>query len=211
MPPDPSTCATLFFAATDGPEGSTLSFSPNTGRELWKSDGTAAGTVLVANIAPDSAAFQRLVFDPILGVFVLRTFPGTVRSSSPASLTALGNTLIFTADDSVTGRELWSQSTAAGTVRLADINPGAGSSFPSNLTVVGSALYFTADDGTGNRALWKTDGTPAGTLPVPGAPRGFLRLTVVGSQLFFTNGTELWSTDGTAAGTAWGSLRPRRQ
>ena len=192
---------TLFFAATDGPEGSTLSFSPNTGRELWKSDGTAAGTVLVANIAPDSAAFQRLVFDPILGVFVLRTFPGTVRSSSPASLTALGNTLIFTADDSVTGRELWSQSTAAGTVRLADINPGAGSSFPSNLTVVGSALYFTADDGTGNRALWKTDGTPAGTLPVPGAPRGFLQLTAVGSQLFFTNGTELWSTDGTAAGT----------
>ena len=35
---------TLFFAADDGA----------TGRELWKSDGTAAGTVLVKNISPST-------------------------------------------------------------------------------------------------------------------------------------------------------------
>src|SRR5438445_9140503 len=41
--------------------------------------------------------------------------------------------------------------------------------------------------------------------------RGFLQLTAVGSQLFFTNGTELWSTDGTAAGTVRLGLAARSE
>ena len=42
---------TLFFIADDGADG----------MELWKSDGTAAGTVLVKDISPGSAAPTRTV------------------------------------------------------------------------------------------------------------------------------------------------------
>src|SRR5439155_5431040 len=75
------------------------------GRELWKSDGTAAGTVLVKDINPG---------------------PG---DSSPDGLTNVNGTLFFAAFDPTTGRELWkSDGTAAGTVLVGDINPGPDSS-----------------------------------------------------------------------------------
>src|SRR5262249_46384662 len=64
-----------------------------TGYELWKTDGTAAGTVLVKDIYPGSAG------------------------SSLSSLTAVNSTLFFLADDGTTGWELWkSDGTGAGTV-----------------------------------------------------------------------------------------------
>ncbi len=87
---------TLFFQAYDGVNGS----------ELWKSDGTAAGTVLV-DILPGSYT----------------------SSSNPGGLTAVGNTLYFRANDRVNGRELWkSDGTAAGTVLVKDIRPGSSGS-----------------------------------------------------------------------------------
>ena len=101
---------TLYFEADDGVNGS----------ELWKSDGTAAGTVLVKDISPGA------------------------RSSSPASLTAVGNTLYFKANDGLNGVELWkSDGTAAGTVLVKDISPGAGSSGVGFLTAVGNTLYLS--------------------------------------------------------------------
>jgi ELWxxDGT repeat protein len=125
---------TLYFVADNGING----------RELWKSDGTEAGTVLVKDINA-----------------------GT--SSSPSNLTAVGNTLYFTANDNINGIELWSSDgTAAGTVLIqasqGGINAGSSSSNPFNLTAFGdNTLYFTANDGkdaTGNR-LFKYDGTVA--------------------------------------------------
>jgi ELWxxDGT repeat protein len=118
---------TLYFAADDGVHGS----------ELYKSDGTAAGTVLVKDINPGSG------------------------SSSPDNLTAVGNTLYFSADDGVHGRELWkSAGTAAGTVLVKDINPGSASSSPNNLIAMNNKLYFGADDGTHGDELW--DPPPVG-------------------------------------------------
>jgi ELWxxDGT repeat protein len=77
---------------------------PPTGLELWKTDGTAAGTVLVKDIAPGGGA-------------------------DPTRLTALGNILLFEANDGTSGMELWkSDGTAAGTGRIKDINPGSGPS-----------------------------------------------------------------------------------
>ena len=46
-------------------------------------------------------------------------------TSGPSSLTGVGGTLFFTADDGIHGRELWkSDGTRAGTVLVKDIHPG---------------------------------------------------------------------------------------
>ncbi len=164
------------------------------GGELWKSDGTAAGTVLVKDIRPG------------------------LSTSYPGNLTAVGNTLFFTADDGVNGTELWkSDGTAAGTVLVKDIRPGYSGFGPRYLTVVGNTLFFWANDGVNGYGLWKSDGTTAGTVLVADISFGDSfpgYLTVVGSTLFFSaydgvNGTELWQSDGTAAGTVLvGDIRP---
>jgi len=92
---------TLFFVANDGTSGS----------ELWRSDGTSAGTVRVADIRPGSA------------------------SSYPQGLTAIENTLYFNANDGSSGKELWkSDGTAAGTYLL--LNDGTvGGSLSADLVV----------------------------------------------------------------------------
>ncbi|BBH39037.1 hypothetical protein myaer102_15570 [Microcystis viridis NIES-102] len=57
---------TLFFAASDGVNG----------RELWKSDGTAAGTVLVKDINPGSGFYTssnpRYLTYPLVGSFLTK-------------------------------------------------------------------------------------------------------------------------------------------
>ncbi|HRQ63747.1 MAG TPA: hypothetical protein PKZ76_02585 [Xanthomonadaceae bacterium] len=122
---------TLFFTALD----------PAFGRELFKTDGSFAGTVLVRDIAAGPA------------------------HSNPRHLTAHGGKLYFSADDGVTGRELWvSDGTAGGTLPVRDIFPGLAGSSPLGLFSAGPWLYFSAyhpDSGVG---LWRSDGTEAGTL-----------------------------------------------
>jgi ELWxxDGT repeat protein len=144
---------------------------------LWKSDGTAKGTVLAADIVPGAT------------------------SSNPAALTNVNGTIFFSADTG-SGRELWkSNGTAAGTTLVRDINP-TGHSFPSNLTNASGTLYFAADDGTHGAELWKSNGTAAGTTLVRDINPGDVGsspavLTMSGGHLFFTaddgvHGTELW-------------------
>ena len=174
----------LFFTARDGTHGD----------ELWRSDGTGAGTVLVKDINP------------------------VARDSYPSSLTGVGGRLFFAADDGAHGRELWaSDGTRVGTVLVKDINPDAASeSGPSSLTGVAARLFFTADDGAHGAELWTSDGTRAGTVLVKDINPGTSdygdydygpSLAGVGGRLFFTaddgiHGAELWTSDGTGAGTA---------
>jgi len=166
--------STLYFSANDGTNGS----------ELWKSDGTSEGTVMVKNIRPYSNALQR---DP---------------GSGPEYLTAIGNTLYFSANNDDTGIELWkSDGTEAGTVMVKDIQPGSSGGDPRYLTVLGSTLYFRANDGTNGRELWKSDGTDSGTTMVrtinPNGNSNPLYPSASASTLFFraddgTVGVELW-------------------
>jgi ELWxxDGT repeat protein len=171
---------TVFFRADDGVNGN----------ELWKTDGTAAGTVMVADIRPGPSGS-----DPV----------------QPQML-AFGDALYFNADDGTNGIELWkSDGTAGGTVMVADVSPGPVGSNPQWLTVVGNTLFFVAYTPATDYELWKSDGTTAGTVLVsdivPGAVgSGAQNLVAVGNTLFFmandgSTGYELWKSDGTAGGT----------
>ena len=86
-------------------------------------------------------------------------------------LSALGSTLIFRANNSTSGDELWSFN-GTSTVLLKDINAGNDGSEPQPLFTLGSALFFSAQDATGARAIYRTDGTSAGTTLFRSFPAG---------------------------------------
>ena len=158
------------------------------GDELWFSDGSSAGTVMVKNITVPMATE--------IGLF---------------RFTYLNGAIYFPASDGTNGDELWkSNGTDLGTVMVKNINPGADSSNPWFLTNVGGTLYFRADDGINGRELWKSDGTEGGTMMVkdinPADGSGPLPLTHIDGTLYFRaddgiNGIELWKSDGTKGGT----------
>lgn len=163
--------------------GSTCFFStPDAagGHELWKSDGTEAGTVRVRDIVPGA------------------------EGSAPDVLTPMDGTLFFAARSDDGGRELWkSDGTEPGTVRVRDLVPGTEGSDPQQLTPAGGVLYFTARTTGSGRGLWKSDGTEPGTVLVKDFGTqvlGSLVSTAGGPLLFFV-GDCLWKSDGTPAGT----------
>ncbi len=157
-------------------------------QELWRSDGTTAGELLLS----DKAA----------GV------------NSNLALKTVGNTAYFTANDEA-GVELWkSNGSVAGTKQVKDINAGSGSSNPYSLTVYKNNIYFGADDGSGI-AFWRSNGTAAGTVKLKTIqPYGiysnsydYQNYFCVSNSILYLNaytattGYELWKTNGTPAGT----------
>src|SRR5207237_116116 len=93
--------------------------TPQTGVELWRSDGTAAGNLLFcsANNGTSGPELWKSDGTPSGTVQVAEIRPGPF-GSGPQDLTSLGNGLVlFRADDGVHGPELWkSDGTAPGTV-----------------------------------------------------------------------------------------------
>jgi len=163
------------------------------GLELWRTDGTASGTLLVRDINPGPS-----VSNPIL-------YPTG----------SLDGRFFVNADDGVHGRELWiTDGTEEGTVLFIDIWPGPDSSNPGFFTPLNDLLLFNASDGTHGMELWKTDGTEAGTalirdivegLESPTSWRLYDHAELNGSLFFSLHepeyGDELWKTDGTDQGT----------
>ncbi|MBF2069258.1 ELWxxDGT repeat protein [Fischerella thermalis] len=120
-------------------------------------------------------------------------------SPDPKNLTAVGNTLYFTANDGSNGVQLW-RSDGTTNTRLTGINPSGFN--PANLTAVGSNLFFTANDGTNGTELWMYDGSSVQMVANINTSGNSdpTNLTAVGSKLFFSandgiNGRELWVYD----------------
>ena len=87
--------------------------------------------------------------------------------SYPGTLTALGSTLYFRANDGTSGYELWkSDGTTAGTVMVKDISPSFGSN-AEYFKTFGNLLYFMANDGVNGTEMYLSDGTAAGTMRIP--------------------------------------------
>ncbi|HEX3525532.1 MAG TPA: ELWxxDGT repeat protein [Thermoanaerobaculia bacterium] len=120
----------FFFSADDGLHGV----------EVWRTDGTAAGTYLVKDIHPGSA------------------------SSEPRDLTSFQGKLYFFADDGVQGHALWaSDGTPQGTRLVKDTWPGSEPLIgPFDLAAIGNRLLFFAPSPSHGIELWRSDGTPGG-------------------------------------------------
>ena len=143
------------------------------GTEIWKSDGTLAGTVILKDI---------------------RTGLG---GSSPQHLINFNGTLYFSAN-SGSGQELWkSDGTESGTVLVKDINLGNGDSSPGEFCVIGNILYFKATHPRFGTELWKTDGTAEGTVLVYDLYEDFNAESndANPSNLFNMNGTLYFAAD----------------
>ena len=111
------------------------------GEELWKSDGTEAGTVLVKDINEGSA------------------------SGYPSSLTMTNNLLFFKALNTNGESLLWrTDGTDEGTFPIESMDPNASTNDPQKITSDGSSIYFTTLTPMGTEHLWMTDGTPCGTV-----------------------------------------------
>ena len=113
----------LYFVADD----------VDNGDELWRSDGTEAGTVLVKDINPSGSSF----------------------SVQTSEVYNINGTLFAKVSDGSTGSELWtSDGTSAGTLLVMDLSPGNSSSVPRYLTYAAGKLFFSATEPVHGREPW---------------------------------------------------------
>ncbi len=153
------------------------------GEEIWRSDGTIAGTTILKDIVTSST------FSP---------------GSNPGGLSEFGNKLVFYADEFGIEERLWaSDGTEAGTVVIGDIP------FTREMEIVGNTIFYVGESGSGLE-LWKSDGSVGGDSLVrdidPGSSGSNLaELTNVDGTLYFIandgfTGLEIWKSNGKEIG-----------
>jgi ELWxxDGT repeat protein len=163
-----------------------------TGSELWRSDGTAAGTFMIKDINPG------------------------IGDAYPHKFVEAGGQLFFIGNDSNTNAELWrTDGSAAGTIKLTDLaGVDGGLAYTNTIAAIGNRVVFDASSvvQNGENEPWTSDGTVGGTgllLNInpsgPSRPEGFVSFN---GKLYFTaddgsaHGRELWSTSGFPGSTA---------
>ncbi len=154
----------VFFTANDGLKG----------MELWVTDGTSSGTVMLKDIAPG------------------------LRSSHPMDLKVSGDKLYFTANNLDFGRELWvTDGTTTGTHLVADLSSGPSDSPIYSMTPTSGGLLFLSSY---NGPLIFTNGEK--TEKISDVSSSYISSSA-GGKGFFISGTDnnLWETDGTYSGT----------
>jgi ELWxxDGT repeat protein len=154
--------------------------------ELWRTDGTAAGTQMVKDLRP--------------GDF----------GSNPHDLVPYNNRVVLSADEGYGEEPFISDGTPGGTYMIRNINTA--SSYPNYFFDYKGIVYFTARDNYTGDELWRTDGTEQGTYlvrdinPLMGQSSTPHFFTIFNDSLFFAAnsdnfGWELCRTDGTYYGT----------
>ncbi|MEO8147229.1 MAG: ELWxxDGT repeat protein [Bacteroidia bacterium] len=208
----------LYFKGNDG----------ITGPELWRSDGTAAGTYLLKDLTAGATGTGIGYFTSVNNILYFTGGTGTQlwRSDgtdtgtyvidyfmSVSNLYGFKNKLYFAGDKNNTGQELW-KSDGTNTFLLKDLNGALGASLPCNFHATPSTLYFMAMTNDGWE-LWKTTGSAASTVMVKDInPNGNSVLgsyaeanmaniddTVYFGAMDGVNGYQLWKSDGTDTGT----------
>ena len=118
--------------------------SGSTGRELWITDGTTAGTRLLKDINPGATG------------------------SNPQKFYSMGDVVYFRADNGITGSELWrTDGTAVGTVLVNDIRSGSDGSAPGNFIDVDGELYFSSISTNGITGLYQVNNAANGIIGAP--------------------------------------------
>ncbi len=168
-------------------------FERETGREVWRTDGTTAGTTLVADLTADGESAEPIhlvAWTPAAGppslVWVLRRDSG--------------------------GDQLWrSSADGLGAQWISDL--GGTSAEVHELVASGDRLYLAITTPDLGRELWVSDGTLAGTRPLDlrtDNPRGsgVAYLTPIPGGVFFAaasgpdgEGFEPWVSGGTVRNT----------
>jgi ELWxxDGT repeat protein len=105
---------------------------------VWKSDGTASGTVRIRDLGTGVEVDWRT--------------------------TRAGNVLVFFVRDEAGNTTAWrTDGTSAGTQSLRSLNTSGGYA-PVDLSSDGRLAFFSAYDAQGATSVWKTDGTRTGTV-----------------------------------------------
>jgi ELWxxDGT repeat protein len=201
--------------------------TPAAGMELWRSDGTPAGTDLLRDIVPGYDGGLRTQFAGVKhgGIFYFGANDGglwrTDGSVNGTYLVAAGvvpfveypegmfldrpDGFLFTGTSVAEGKEVWfSDGTQAGTRILMNVAPERNNdSNPWSFGVTSNGVTFSASDGAVTK-LYRTNGTAGGTSIISSSyPMGD-ELSVNGLHYFATyttSGPALWRSDGTVAGT----------
>ena len=174
----------VFFRASDSVHGV----------ELWRTDGTTAGTQMVKDIFDGPGDGLPVSYQYISTMDYMKEWNGS---------------LYFVAQSGTSQEELWkTDGTTLGTTKVSQLNGTGFRPFVSQLIQMGDRLYFLYRLNSGNIKLFSSDGTTAGTMEV--STQSFSLTSeylAQGSTLFYftvltpQTGFELWRSDGTAAGT----------
>tara|TARA_S200000501_G_scaffold23586_1_gene20394 strand:- start:5133 stop:7310 length:2178 start_codon:yes stop_codon:yes gene_type:complete len=195
-------------------EGSQPSEFTRSGNNIYFSANADMGAVLT-DVGRE--LFVINTSSPAGGVQLVKDINYGSSDSSPSMFESMGGELFFSADDGISGMELWkSDGTNSGTVIVSNIAANGSSSWPGQKISVGDTLFFTANNGISGNELWKSDGTYSGTSLVKdivsgSSDGGVSNMIEFDGDLYFiayssspgvgTQGTEVWRSNGSDSGT----------
>lgn len=199
-------------------------YQTDSGCEIFVTDGTTNGTVLLKEIYPGQHGIGNVVYMGTLNDYLLFAFTaedgdflyssnGTAEGtekiaevqvfSSDGYFKVLNDVAYFAGFDDAHGWELWrTDGTTEGTFMVKDIVTGPGSSaFGSTLFVGDDEVYFSVNDGVNGPKTWVSDGTEAGTNVINGLTGGLYTATLVGNTIYVISDAQIIKSDGTEEGT----------